>query len=81
MDAKLLIDEVNNILGTEIEEEEVDTIGGWFLTQNYEVEVGDEIDYDGFIFRVNKANLIILNISKSSKKRMTNQKVAIPLVG
>ncbi|HAC2553369.1 TPA_asm: hypothetical protein GZI01_15155, partial [Listeria monocytogenes] len=47
-----LIDEVNNILGTEIEEEEVDTIGGWFLTQNYEVEVGDEIDYDGFIFRV-----------------------------
>ncbi|EJZ0056316.1 HlyC/CorC family transporter [Listeria monocytogenes] len=52
VDAKLLIDEVNNILGTEIEEEEVDTIGGWFLTQNYEVEVGDEIDYDGFIFRV-----------------------------
>ncbi|RDX00882.1 hemolysin family protein [Listeria kieliensis] len=55
VDAKLLIDEVNNILGTDIEEEEVDTIGGWFLTQNYEVEVGDEIEYGGYIFRVKEA--------------------------
>ncbi len=55
VDAKLLIDEVNNILGTDIEEEEVDTIGGWFLTQNYEVEVGDEIEYGEYIFRVKQA--------------------------
>ncbi len=55
VDAKLLIDEVNNILGTNIEEEEVDTIGGWFLTQNYEVEVGDEIEYGDYIFRVKQA--------------------------
>lgn len=55
VDAKLLIDEVNNILGTDIEEEEVDTIGGWFLTQNYEVEVGDEIEYGGYIFHVKEA--------------------------
>jgi CBS domain containing-hemolysin-like protein len=55
VDAKLLIDEVNNILGTDLEEDEVDTIGGWFLTQNYEVEVGDEIEYGGFIFRVKEA--------------------------
>ncbi len=55
VDAKLLIDEVNNILGTDLAEDEVDTIGGWFLTQNYEVEVGDEIEYGGFIFRVKEA--------------------------
>ncbi|WP_163654460.1 hemolysin family protein [Listeria sp. PSOL-1] len=55
VDAKLLIDEVNNILGTDIEEDEVDTIGGWFLTQNYEVEIGDELEYGGYIFRVKQA--------------------------
>lgn len=31
VDVKFFIDEVNNILGIEIEEEEVDIIGGWFL--------------------------------------------------
>ncbi|STY44111.1 magnesium/cobalt efflux protein CorC [Listeria grayi] len=55
VDAKVLIDEVNNFLGTSIEEEDVDTIGGWFLTQNYEVEIGDEIDYGGYIFRIKQA--------------------------
>ncbi|MBC6310658.1 HlyC/CorC family transporter [Listeria sp. FSL L7-1582] len=55
IDAKVLIDQVNNMLGTDIEEEEVDTIGGWFLTHNYEVEIGDEIENNGYIFRVKEA--------------------------
>lgn len=75
VDAKLLIDEVNNILGTDIEEEEVDTIGGWFLTQNYEVEVGDEIEYGGYIFRVKEAEphhieyLEIIKIAKPESEQ------------
>ncbi len=72
VDAKLLIDEVNNILGTDIEEEEVDTIGGWFLTQNYEVEVGDEIEYGGYIFRVKEAephHIEYLEIIKMDKPK------------
>ncbi|AQY51903.1 UPF0053 protein yhdP [Listeria weihenstephanensis FSL R9-0317] len=55
IDAKVLIDQINNMLGTDIEEEEVDTIGGWFLTHNYEVEIGDEIENSGYIFRVKEA--------------------------
>ncbi|EUJ33617.1 hypothetical protein MFLO_00145 [Listeria floridensis FSL S10-1187] len=76
VDAKLLIDEVNNILGTDIEEEEVDTIGGWFLTQNYEVEVGDEIEYDGYIFRVKEAephHIEYLEIIKQQKPAETSE--------
>ena len=29
----MLLEEVNDILGTKIEDEDIDTIGGWFMTQ------------------------------------------------
>ena len=52
LDAKLLIEEVNDLLGTEITSNDVDTIGGWILTKKYNVTVGNEIEEGGFIFRV-----------------------------
>ncbi|EQB43243.1 hypothetical protein CGLO_18120 [Colletotrichum gloeosporioides Cg-14] len=35
-DGKVLVDQVNLLLGIQLDNEEVDTIGGWFLTQKYE---------------------------------------------
>ena len=32
-DAKVLIENVNDILGISIDEEDIDTIGGWFMTE------------------------------------------------
>ncbi|AZB41944.1 HlyC/CorC family transporter [Bacillus sp. FJAT-42376] len=54
LDAKLLIDDVNDLLGTELENEEVDTIGGWFLTLNIDAESGSEIEEQGYLFRVHE---------------------------
>lgn len=54
LDAKLLIEDVNNLLGTHLVEEDVDTIGGWFLTQNIDAEVGAEIAAGGYVFKVHK---------------------------
>ncbi|WP_264737985.1 hemolysin family protein [Cytobacillus firmus] len=54
LDSKLLIDDVNNLLGTDFEHEDVDTIGGWFLTQHIEAEIGTEIEADGFTFKVHE---------------------------
>ncbi|MFC3883919.1 hemolysin family protein [Bacillus songklensis] len=51
-DSKVLIDEVNDLLGTHLEEEEVDTIGGWILTQQFDVQKGDSIDFDQYEFKV-----------------------------
>lgn len=48
----ILIEDVNDLLGTHLSEEEVDTIGGWFLTKKYEVEVGDVIEEEGFEFMI-----------------------------
>ena len=33
LDAKMLLDDVNEMFGTNIEEENIDTIGGWLSTQ------------------------------------------------
>ncbi len=51
-DAIMLMEDVNDLLGIELEEEDVDTIGGWFLTQKYEVQLGDKIEEQGYCFTV-----------------------------
>ncbi|MGG3738786.1 hemolysin family protein [Aeribacillus pallidus] len=50
-DAKVLIQEVNNLLGTELSDEEVDTIGGWLLTKKYDLREGDSIEVDSYTFK------------------------------
>lgn len=52
LDGKVLIEEVNDLLGTTIEEEDVDTIGGWFLTQKFDVQKDDIIENEGFTFKI-----------------------------
>ncbi|MBY0123749.1 hemolysin family protein [Bacillus sp. S/N-304-OC-R1] len=52
LDSKLLVEDVNQLLGTDLSHEDVDTIGGWFLTQNMDPEVGTEIEAEGYTFRV-----------------------------
>ncbi|MDE3837998.1 hypothetical protein C0966_01070 [Bacillus methanolicus] len=51
-DSKVLIDEVNDLLGTNIEEEDMDTIGGWMLTQNFDLEKGESVVFGGYEFKV-----------------------------
>ena len=53
-DAKLLIEDVNDLLQTHLNDEEIDTIGGWFLTQNFDAKLGSEIEEEGYLFKVNK---------------------------
>lgn len=52
LDGKVLIGEVNDLLGTTLEEDDVDTIGGWFLTQKFDVHKGDTIETDGYLFQI-----------------------------
>lgn len=49
---KVLVHEVNDLLGTELSDEEVDTLGGWILSQNFDISEGESISADGFTFTV-----------------------------
>lgn len=50
LDAKLLISEANDLLGTTLSDDDVDTIGGWFMTQKYDAVQGDFIEEEGYRF-------------------------------
>ncbi|MET3698539.1 hemolysin family protein [Bacillus oleivorans] len=52
VDAKVLVSELNDLLGTDINDEDVDTIGGWILTANYEAKQGDVVEQDGYCFKI-----------------------------
>ena len=51
-DAKILIENVNDMLGISIDEEDIDTIGGWFMTQRFEAIQGEKIIEQGYEFMV-----------------------------
>ncbi|MDF2039106.1 hemolysin family protein [Bacillus sp. CMF12] len=52
IDSKVLVSEVNDLLGTGINDEDVDTIGGWILTENYEAKQGDMIEHENYRFKI-----------------------------
>lgn len=50
----MLIEDVNDLLGTALVSDEVDTIGGWFMTQHIDATVGSVLEAEGYIFKVHK---------------------------
>jgi CBS domain containing-hemolysin-like protein len=52
VDGKVLIDEVNDLFGLDIHEEEMDTIGGWILSEKMDVVEGDKVQYRDYEFKV-----------------------------
>lgn len=52
IDSKVLVSEVNDLLGLEINDEDIDTIGGWILTENYDAKQGDTIVYESYVFKI-----------------------------
>ncbi len=52
IDSKVLVSEVNDLFGIDINEEDIDTIGGWILTENYEAKEGDVILHGSYSFKI-----------------------------
>ncbi|KEK17408.1 membrane protein [Bacillus manliponensis] len=52
VDGKVLISEVKDLLGVNIEEDDVDTIGGWIMMQNHEIKEGQCVEEEGYEFKV-----------------------------
>ncbi|MEC2057836.1 hemolysin family protein [Peribacillus psychrosaccharolyticus] len=51
-DAKMLIQDVSDMLDIPLPEEDIDTLGGWILTGRYDVAIGDKVEYEGYEFTV-----------------------------
>lgn len=70
IDSKLLVTEVNELLGLQMDDEDVDTIGGWILTENYMAKEGDIIPFQDYNFKVIEKedhHIKYIEVSKSAK--------------
>lgn len=58
LEGKVLIEDVNTLLRTNITDERMDTIGGWFLSKVAEAEVaaGEEVEEEGCLFKIHEAD-------------------------
>jgi len=52
INGKVLIEEVNNLFNLNIDDSDVDTIGGWILTNQIDVKSGDKILIDHYQFKI-----------------------------
>ena len=50
--SKLLVDELNDFLNINIQEDGIDTIGGWYFTNDMELDNKNLLYYDGYIFSI-----------------------------
>ncbi|GAA0322175.1 hemolysin family protein [Bacillus carboniphilus] len=54
LDAKILLEDVNQLLNIEILEEDIDTLGGWFLSKKMDVQKGDQLIEQNVAFTVSE---------------------------
>ncbi|WP_199173624.1 hemolysin family protein [Sporosarcina sp. P3] len=76
LDAKMLIENVNHALNIEILEEDIDTIGGWFMDQRFEAIQGEKIIEQGYEFTVKEVDgnhILYLEAKKQPSDIATNE--------
>ncbi len=71
-DAKVLISQVNDLLGTDIDDEDIDTIGGWILTENYEAKQGDTLEFGTYSFIIKEMEEHHIRYVEVLKKNESN---------
>ncbi|WP_062197552.1 hemolysin family protein [Massilibacterium senegalense] len=52
LDGKVLISEVNDLFGLDLDDSELDTIGGWVLAEDVDADVGSVLPYENVTFEV-----------------------------
>ncbi|MFJ7727992.1 hemolysin family protein [Neobacillus sp. NPDC097160] len=81
IDSKVLVSEINDLLGVEIDDDDVDTIGGWVLTENYEAKEGDILLHDSYTFKIldmEEHHIKYIEVTKNAPNEETTiQKIAV----
>lgn len=57
LDAKLRLEEVEALLNIDINDEDIDTIGGWFMTNHDRILKGEKHEAEGYEFTIQDTNM------------------------
>lgn len=82
IDSKVLVSEVNDLLGLDINDEDIDTIGGWILTVNYEAKQGDIIQFGDYSFKIldmEEHHIKYVEVTKALINEETTDRVTLTL--
>jgi CBS domain containing-hemolysin-like protein len=80
LDGKVLVTELSDLLGVTMEDDDIDTIGGWVLTHNYEAKQGDIIlfgDYEFKIKQLEDHQVKLVEVRKSPPQELPKETIAI----
>lgn len=80
IDGKVLVSEVNDLLGIHLEEEDVDTIGGWIMMQDSTVTEGQTFEEDGWTFQVLEKDSHQIKQIEIKKKTKKEESVQVPII-
>jgi len=67
IDAKMLLTSVNDVLNINIEDEDIDTLGGWFMTMHFDATEGDSVEEHGYKFTIKESDghhILYLEVEK-----------------
>lgn len=67
---RMLIDEINELFGLSIEEDNVDTIGGWMMNEKYDIQEGDSLVSGDYVFTVIKSAKSTIETIEISHKEL-----------
>ena len=56
VDGKVLIEEVNDLFGLDLDDTDIDTIGGWILSQKMDIAEGEKLYHGNYEFKVIKVD-------------------------
>lgn len=76
LDAKMLLSNVNDILNINIDEEDIDTLGGWFMTMRFDAVEGDSIEEQGYKFTIKDLDghhILYLEVEKLPESELTKE--------
>ncbi|MBS2771229.1 hemolysin family protein [Anoxybacillus rupiensis] len=80
VEGKVLIEDVNDLLGTHIDDTDVDTIGGWMLTEKFDIQQGETLAFDGHEFKVLQMeghNIRLIEIKKLVKSSVRTERETV----
>lgn len=77
LNGKLLISEANELLGTNIDDEELDTIGGWVLNQQVDAVPGTTIQFESHEFTVTEVDVHQIKLIEAKQISKDNAVLSI----
>lgn len=75
--SKVLLGDVEKLLYTEFDIEDVDTIGGWYFTQDIDLNIEETIEHDGYVYSIHEVDghqLQYITVNKIEKEQSSETK-------